>query len=151
MKNCVFIHTNERQWIGALVSQYSLKRNSANPDAFDVKIIHVKDHPFLWEREGQTFLRGGTTRVWKMSDLQSFTPLRFMPPKLMEYQGRAVVIDPDIFAAGDINELLTRDMQGASVMGRHRSKGITRSGSAWPMRTRPESGFSSPSGTISIA
>ena len=69
MKNCVFIHTNERQWIGALVSQYSLKRNSANPDAFDVRIIHVKDFPFLAEREGQSFLRGGTTRVWRMSDL----------------------------------------------------------------------------------
>ena len=122
MKNCVFIHTNERQWIGALVSQYSLKRNSANPDAFDVRIIHVKDFPFLAEREGQSFLRGGTTRVWRMSDLQSFTPLRFMPPKLMGYHGRAVVIDPDIFAVGDINELLTRDMKGTAVMGRHRSQ-----------------------------
>ena len=121
MKNCVFIHTNERQWIGALVSQYSLKRNSANPDAFDVRIIHVKDFPFLAEREGQSFLRGGTTRVWRMSDLQSFTPLRFMPPKLMGYQGRAVVIDPDIFAAADIFDLLSRDMQGKAILCRMRS------------------------------
>jgi hypothetical protein len=122
MKKAVFIHTNERQWIGALVSAYSLRRNSAHPDAFDVEIIHVKDHPFLWDKVGQPFLRGGTTRIWRMDDLQSFTPLRFLPPRLMGYEGRAVVIDPDIFAVGDIHDLLTRDMQGKAVMGRARSQ-----------------------------
>jgi energy-coupling factor transporter ATP-binding protein EcfA2 len=45
-------------------------------------------------------------------DLQSFTPLRFLPPELMGYQGRAVVIDPDVFAVGDVWELLSRDMAG---------------------------------------
>ena len=120
MKPRVFIHTNEKQWIGALVSRYSLKRSSATPDAFDVEILHVKDFPFLHEREGQPFLRGGTERVWKMDDLQSFTPLRFKPPEVMGYEGRAVIIDPDIFAVGDICELLSRDMEGAAVMGRPR-------------------------------
>jgi len=118
---CVFIHTNERQWLGALVAEYSFRRNSATPDAFDVRFIHTRDYPFLAAKEGQTFLRGGTTRVWRMDDLQSFTPLRFLPPKLMGWQGRAVLTDPDIFAVGDICELLARDMQGAAVMGRRRS------------------------------
>ena len=121
MKMKVFIQTNERQWLGALVSAYSLKRNSAHPDEFDVEIMHVRDFEFLAAREGQEFLRGGGKRTWHMDDLQSFTPLRFMPPQLMGHQGRAVVIDPDIFAVGDIHELLTRDMGGAAVMGRHRS------------------------------
>ena len=118
---CVFIHTNERQWLGALVAEYSFRRNSASPDTFDVKFIHTRDYPYLAAKEGQTFLRGGTTRVWRMGDLQSFTPLRFLPPKLMGWQGRAVVTDPDVFAAGDICELLDRDMKGAAVMGRRRS------------------------------
>ena len=121
MEKKVFIQTNERQWLGALVSAYSLKRNSARPDDFDVEIMHVKDFPFLSEKENQPFLRGGSTRIWHMSDLQSFTPLRFMPPKLMGHRGRAVVIDPDIFAVGDIMELLDREMGGKRVMGRHRS------------------------------
>jgi hypothetical protein len=121
MKMKVYIQTNERQWLGALVSAYSLKRNSAHPDAFDVETMHVKDYPFLAAKEGQPFLRGGVTRVWHMHDLQSFTPLRFMPPKLMGHEGRAVVIDPDIFAVGDVYELLTRDMGGKAVMGRRRS------------------------------
>ncbi len=117
---CVFVHTNHKQWIGALVSQYSLKRNSPNGDAFDVKIIHTDDHRFLHDKEGQPYLRDGLTRHWLVEDLQSFTPLRFMPPKLMGYQGRAVIIDPDIFAVGDIHELLTRDMQGKAIMCRAR-------------------------------
>ncbi|HHJ17270.1 MAG TPA: hypothetical protein ENJ80_11285 [Gammaproteobacteria bacterium] len=121
MKKCVFIHTNERQWLGAVLSRYSLQRNSAHADEFDIEYIHVRDHPFLAEKEGQPFLRGGVTREWRMDDLQSFTPLRFMPPELMGYEGRAIVIDPDVFAVGDVYELLTRDMQGKAVMGRHRS------------------------------
>jgi len=121
MDRCVFIHTNERQWLGALVAAYSFRRNARQPDSFDVRFIHTRDHPFLAVKEGQPFLRGGTTRVWRMADLQSFTPLRFLPPKLMNWEGRAVVTDPDVFAVGDIGELLDRDMGGAAVMGRHRS------------------------------
>jgi hypothetical protein len=121
MDKCVFIHTNERQWLGALVGEYALRRNSARPDDFEVRFIHTRDHDFLHRKEGQSFLRGGTTRVWRMDDLQSFTPLRFLPPQLMGFQGRAVVTDPDVFAVGDINELLNRDMDGVGVMGRHRS------------------------------
>ena len=44
-----------------------------------------------------------------------------MPPKLMGYEGRAVVIDPDIFAATDVWELLSRDMHGKAIMCRMRS------------------------------
>ena len=97
MKKRVYIHTNEKQWVGALVAAYALKRNSANPDAFDVEFLQVKDFDFLKQKEGCKFLRGGVDRIWHLDDLQSFTPLRFLPPKLMGYEGRAVVMDPDIF------------------------------------------------------
>ena len=131
-RNKVFIQTNDQQWLGALVSAYSLKRNSASPESFDVEIMHVRDYPFLAEKEGQEFLRGGTKRIWRMDDLQSFTPLRFLPPKLMGHEGRAVVIDPDIFAVGDIVELLSRDMKGTAVMGRRRSQKAEKS---WQIAT----------------
>jgi hypothetical protein len=119
-KPCVFVHTNHKQWIAALVSQYSLKRYSAHGDAFDVRIIHTKDFPFLHAREGQLHLRDGLKRTWLMDDLQSFAPLRFTPPELMNYSGRAIVIDPDVFAVGDVYELLARDMQGKAIMCRLR-------------------------------
>jgi len=118
---CVFIHTNHKQIVGAKVAEYALQRNSAHSGQFDVRIIHTQDYPFLWDREGQEYLRDGVKRRWLNDDLQSFTPLRFMPPELMGYQGRAVVIDPDIFAVGDIWELLSRDLQGKAIMCRPRS------------------------------
>jgi hypothetical protein len=121
MKNTVFIHTNGKQMAGAIVSAHSLKRNSRNPGAFDVKIIRQEDFAFFGEFEGRQFLRAGGWRAWKNDDLQSFTPTRFMPPELMGYEGRAVIIDPDVFAVGDVNELLSRDMEGKAIMARRRS------------------------------
>ena len=52
MKPCVFIHTNHRQYIGALVSAYSMQRCSPNADKFDVRIIEHKDYPFFERHEG---------------------------------------------------------------------------------------------------
>lgn len=121
MKPCVFIHTNHRQGVGAIVSRYSLKRNSAQPDQFDVRFIHTEDQQFMKDREGQLYLRDGDKRTWLNDDLQSFTPLRFMPPELMGYEGRALVIDPDVFAVGDVWELLSRDMEGKALMCRPKS------------------------------
>lgn len=121
MKDTVFIQTNNRQKIGALVSQYSIRRNSAHNDKFAVVILQQEDYDFFKAYEGREYLRGGLKRRWLNDDLQSFTPLRFMPPEAMGYSGRAVVIDPDVFAVGDIYELLSRDMRGAAIMCRARS------------------------------
>lgn len=121
VKPTVFIHTNDKQIVGAIVSEYSLRKNSKTPDAFDVKLIRTRDHPFLAAREDQEYLRDGVKRRWHNEDLQSFTPLRFMPPELMGYQGRALVVDPDVFAVGDVCELLSRDMKGAAILCRPRS------------------------------
>jgi hypothetical protein len=120
LRPCVFIHTNRRQRIGAIASSYSLERNSRHADRFDIRILQAEEFDFLKAREGQRFLRGNEKRVWEMDDLQSFTPLRFFPPELMGYEGRAIIMDPDIFAVGDIWELLDRDMQGKSIWARPR-------------------------------
>jgi len=121
MEHCVFIHSNPKQIVGAIVGQHALRRNSRNADKFDVKVISTEDHPFLKEFEGKEYLRDGVKRVWLNDDLQSFTPLRFMPPELMGYRGRAVITDPDVFAIGDIWDLLSRDMQGKAILARGRS------------------------------
>jgi hypothetical protein len=121
MDHCVFIHTNHKQIVGALVAEHALRRNSRHNDSFDVRIIEHRDYPFFNAREGQLYLRDGMKRPWLNDDLQSFTPLRFMPPELMGYRGRAVVIDPDVFAVGDVWELLTRDMTDKAILCRART------------------------------
>jgi hypothetical protein len=119
----IFIQTNAKQAIGAIVSAYSMKRNSAHADEFDVTIMRQEDYPFFQAREGQSFLRNGVKRIWRNSDLQSFTLLRFLPPQLMNYEGRAVVVDPDVFAIGDVWELLSRDMGDKAIMCRSHKHG----------------------------
>lgn len=121
VKPTIFIHTNLKQIIGAIVSEYSFRRNARTPDAFEVRTIRTPDYAFLAAREGQEYLRDGVTRRWHNEDLQSFTPLRFMPPELMGYEGRALIVDPDVFAVGDVGELLSRDMEGTAIMCRPRS------------------------------
>lgn len=115
MKPTVFIQANARQMLGARISAHSYKRSSRNPDSFDVRIMDIADFPRL-TRQGQSILRGGHIREWDPDDLQSFTPLRFAPPSLMNFEGKAVVTDPDCFAVGDVAELLGRDMGGKAIM-----------------------------------
>jgi hypothetical protein len=114
MKPTVFIQANDRQVLGAKISAYSYKRNSRSPDSFDVRIMSARDFPRLMQ-PGQSILRGGFVREWDPDDLQSFTPLRFAPPTLMGFEGRAVVTDPDCFGVGDVAELFERDMQGKAI------------------------------------
>ena len=62
MDYCVFIQTNHKQIVGALVAEYALKRNSAHADQFDVKIMDTRDYPFFAAHEGRLYLRDCTCR-----------------------------------------------------------------------------------------
>ena len=128
MEYCVFIQSNDKQHLGAVVAEYALRRHSRHNDRFDVRVMNYDDFAFLREHEGRYYLRDGGRRLWVRDDLQSFTPTRFLPPQLMNYSGRAVVIDPDVFARADIWELLSRDMQGHAILCRPKSGAKGRSG-----------------------
>ncbi|MBK8210379.1 MAG: hypothetical protein IPK78_10835 [Rhodospirillales bacterium] len=98
VKPCVLIHINPPQTLGALVPQYALHRNWRRPKSFHVRILSTGRRLIVGAREGQTFKRYGVTRIRRNDDLQSFTPLRFLPPEAMDYAGRARMPDPDFFA-----------------------------------------------------
>lgn len=117
----VFIQTNPKQWVGAKAAEYAIRRYSQHNDQFSIHIINSRDYPYFAAREGQQYTRDKLKRVWLNNDLQSFTLTRFMPPALMGYQGRALVIDPDVFAAVDIWDLLTMDMGDKAILCRLRS------------------------------
>jgi hypothetical protein len=117
----VFIQANHKQMLGAIVAEYAVRRSSHHNEKFDVRIMAYDDFPVLRKREGDKFLRGGERRIWVRNDLQSFTPTRFMPPELMGYRGRALVIDPDVFALADVWDLLSRDMDGKAILCRPKS------------------------------
>ena len=60
VKNTVFIHTNAKQMVGAIVGRHALKRTSADPDSFDVRITSREDFAFFDAFEGRRFLCAGT-------------------------------------------------------------------------------------------
>ncbi len=100
----VFIHTNDSQLLGAKVAAYSFKKLSGGNVV--AELIELKNHPVLTSKEGRTYLRKGRKATWVNSDLQSFSPLRFLPPQLMSFKGVAIVTDPDVFAvSSDIAKL----------------------------------------------
>lgn len=113
--NIVFIQANARQMLGAKISALSYKKASNRPDSFEVRIMDAAQWPRLMQG-GQSILRAGHVRQWDPDDLQSFTPLRFAPPSIMGFEGKAVVTDPDCFGVGDVTELFDRDMGGKAIM-----------------------------------
>jgi hypothetical protein len=116
VKPCVYVTANARELLPAHVAGFCLRQASGDAAAFDVRILEVERFPELAAREGRMYLRDGRRRVWRNSDHQSFGPLRFAPPVLMGYAGRALVIDPDVYAVGDVLALFRRDMANHAIM-----------------------------------
>jgi hypothetical protein len=94
--NTVFIHTNDKQHFGALISKYSIEKNHPHRN-FDVRILNMEMDPDIGKLFGNEIVSGGRKIKYMPDDLQSFTLSRFMPPALMGYKGKSIVIDPDVF------------------------------------------------------
>ena len=92
----IFICSNENQLIGAKVAKSSIIRRSKYSDN-DIKIIQESDVPELGHFFSKPYLRRGIMGAFDKNDMQSFTLLRFYIPELLNYQGKALVLDPDIF------------------------------------------------------
>ena len=89
----VYIQSNSYQRLAAKVAAYSFKKQGVS----DVNIIDIDDFPILKKKIGAVYLRNGKKTVYK-NDLQSFTLLRFFPPKLNSYKGKLLIVDPDVFS-----------------------------------------------------
>ncbi|HAT8606380.1 hypothetical protein [Legionella pneumophila] len=124
MRYSVFIHTNSKQKLGSLVAAHAIRRYSKFNKFFDVSILNTDSYSLLSQYEGERYLRRGVKKIWTNKDLQSFTPLRFLPPELMNYAGRALVIDPDVFACVDIWPLLSSNMNGKAILCRERKNSM---------------------------
>lgn len=96
----IFICSNENQLIGAKVAKNSITQRS-NYSEDDVEIIMESTISQLSYFFSKPYLRRGRMKMFDKNDMQSFTLLRFYIPELMGYEGRALVIDPDIFLVKD--------------------------------------------------
>jgi len=110
-----FIQANDKQLLGAKLAKYAIERNLRDKGSIQVEIVNVDAEPIFKAFSGKTYLRQGRERTYDPLDLQSFTLTRFLPPERMGYEGMAVVIDPDIFALRDLNELFDLGTGGKAV------------------------------------
>lgn len=107
----IFIQSNTKQLLGAKVAKFALETyGKAQEHNIPVTIMLVEDIPLYMEYVGIEYMRGTTLQKHNPEDLQFFTLSRFFPPSLMNYQGRALVIDPDIFALSSILPLFEMPM-----------------------------------------
>ena len=114
--NKVFICTNNQQLLGAKVAKYTLEKYAESSD-LSVEILNSDEGSELDRMAGKNYLRGGKLHEFSITDLQSWTLLRFSPPELMNYQGRAVVIDPDVFSVrADVSQLFELDMKNKAIL-----------------------------------
>jgi hypothetical protein len=114
----IFICTNENQSIGSKVSKQSILNRSTFQES-DIEIINESEFPELGRFFSLPYKRKGKMIEHEKNDMQSFTLLRFIIPQLMNYQGRALVIDPDIFLVQDgLEQLLDFSMENYSIYAR---------------------------------
>lgn len=79
----VFIQTNEKQYLDALVARYTIRRHSKHNDKFEIVSIQANDVPDLKRLYEQKILKDGQEVDYCNKDLQSFALTRFMPSELM--------------------------------------------------------------------
>lgn len=111
----IFIHTNDKQSVGAVLAKYAIERLLPQNSDITVEYINVDTIPAFKSFAGKSYLRAGVVSTYDPKDLQSFTLSRFMPPELIGYEGKAIVIDPDIFAIKDVSSLFELDMKGCAI------------------------------------
>lgn len=105
----VFIQSNKFQKLAAKVARYSFIKNGFD----DVEILDLESCDILNRNIGKQYLRNGKLVSFEYNDLQSFTLLRFLPPKIQS-SGFCLVIDPDIFAIKNplekLRKIITKDV-----------------------------------------
>ena len=96
----IFIQSNPQQELAAKVSSFSFHKFGFK----NIEIIKLKDVNELNDKFNKGYLRGGKKIIYDEKDLQSFTLLRFLPPKI--YNDYCLIIDPDVFAVKDPADIL---------------------------------------------
>ena len=112
--NKVFIQANNKQLIGAKLAKFAIESLSKNN--IEVQIINCDEDPVYNSLDGKFYLRKGIKTRWDKNDLQSFTLTRFFPPEIVNFEGKALIIDPDVFAVKDISSIFEMDMNGKAIM-----------------------------------
>lgn len=108
----ILIQTNEMQEIASKVSAASFRKFGFKGD--DIFFLDFKKNNLIQSYVGKKYLRNGILKTFK-NDLQSFTLLRFLGPEFLNYNGSALIIDPDVFAIKDPSNIIKLLKDGTTI------------------------------------
>lgn len=112
----VFIQSNRKQRIGAVLAKFAIEEQLGPGSQVRVEIMPVEEMTVFKKFAGKSYLRKGRVVRYDPDDLQSFTLTRFMPPELVGFSETSIVIDPDIFALADVNDLFEKNRNGKAIL-----------------------------------
>jgi lipopolysaccharide biosynthesis glycosyltransferase len=102
----VFISSGEASLLERKVLMYSLRRNSKRE--LDIRVFNGTHNTV--EREGHPPQPAPMSLKVKYQNVTEFSNYRFLVPQLCGHTGRAISMDSDTLAFGDIGELFDADM-----------------------------------------
>lgn len=105
----ILIQSNKKQKLASKIAAASFIKQGFTHD--NIKFLEFENNSLLKSKINKKYLRKGKIKTFK-DDLQSFTLLRFYGPEFIDYKGKILVIDPDVFAIKnpkDISNFLNQD------------------------------------------
>lgn len=102
----VFISSGEASLLERKVLMYSLRRNSRRD--LDIRVFNGTHNTI--EREGQAPEPAPMSLKVKYQNITEFSNYRFLVPAACGHQGRAISMDSDVIALGDIGELFDAEL-----------------------------------------
>ncbi len=102
----VFISSGEASLLERKVLMYSLRRNSKRD--LDIRVFNGTHNTI--EREGHPPEPAPMSLKVKYHNVTEFSNYRFLVPEVCGHQGRAISMDSDVIALGDISELFDAEM-----------------------------------------
>lgn len=102
----VFIGSGEASILERKVLIYSLRKNSQRE--LDIYVFNGT-HNSIELNDDEPFLAPMSLRI-KYRNITEFSYYRFLIPEICNYQGRAIWLDSDMIALGDIGELFDRPL-----------------------------------------
>ncbi len=126
-RHVVYVHTHRSQLLPALVAIHSLRSRGGGANALDVRLLQQLGTELDARRDGQRYRARGDA-VWDHRHPSTSHYLRRWVPELVGFRGRALVVDPDVFAVGSILPLFELDMGGKAVLCQYRPNGYADDG-----------------------
>lgn len=106
----IFIGSGEASLVERKVLIHSIKKNTTGP--VEINVFNGTHNSLETDNQPPVSLAPYMSLRVKYANVTEFSNYRFLIPALCNFQGRALFVDSDTIAVGDLRELFNVDMNG---------------------------------------